>query len=58
MVGSGPTGQTVTLKLNLIPGEPAAKHTYVVEIAATDVTGQHAYFAPAGTLRVTERAHN
>jgi uncharacterized delta-60 repeat protein len=52
VVGSGPTGQTVTLKLALSFKPRAAGRTFVVEVRATDDHGGQDEFTKAGTLSV------
>jgi CSLREA domain-containing protein len=54
VLGSGPSGQTVTLTIPLILNHQFAGHTFAVEVAATDDNGQRADFAPAGTLTVLD----
>lgn len=53
VVGSGPTGPSVTLNLSLSFKPSAAGRTFVVEVAASDDLGNHDDFAQAGTLTVT-----
>jgi CSLREA domain-containing protein len=55
VVGSGPTGQSVTLTIPLTLNAQFAGHTFIVETAATDDSGQQAGFAPTGTLQVSDR---
>lgn len=52
VTGSGPTGRSVTLKLNIAFAAKAAGHTYPVELAATDDFGQRDDFRLAGTVQV------
>jgi hypothetical protein len=51
VVGSGPTGQSVTLHLSL-EFHAAAGHSYVVELAATDDLGQSDEFVEASSVLV------
>ena len=51
VIGSGPTGQSVTLHLPL-EFLGAAGHSYLVELAATDDLGQSDDFAEASTVLV------
>jgi hypothetical protein len=53
VVGSGPTGPSVTLNLSLSFKPMAAGRTFIVEVAATDDLGTQDGFAQAGTLTVT-----
>ncbi len=53
VVGSGPTGPSVTLNLSLSFKPQAARRTFVVEVAASDDLGNHDDFVQAGTLTVT-----
>jgi hypothetical protein len=55
VVGSGPTGHsvTLTLRLRLAPQTPAGD--YHVELLATDDHGNAQGFDPAGVLRVVPR---
>jgi hypothetical protein len=50
--GSGPTGPSVTLTLDVSFKPPAAGRTYLVEVLATDSAG-HEQIEAAGTLTVT-----
>ena len=52
VVGSGPTGQSVTLHLSLEFLGEAAGHRYRVELAATDDLGRVDDFAEATTVHV------
>jgi photosystem II stability/assembly factor-like uncharacterized protein len=52
VVGSGPTGPSVTLNLALSFKPSAAGRTFLVEVAATDDTGNADNFAAAGTVTV------
>lgn len=52
VVGSGPTGQSVTLNLSLSFKPQAVGARYVVEVAATDDEGNQGSFEPAGMLTV------
>lgn len=52
VIGSGPTGQVVTLKLALSLREKTAGHHYRVELAATDDFGNQDPFVRASTLHV------
>jgi len=54
VVGSGPTGQSVTLTIPLILNHQFADHTFALEVAATDDNGLRADFEPAGTLTVLD----
>ena len=56
VIGSGPTGQRVTLKLGLKMLGKSADHKYRVELAAADDFGNVDAFVGASTLRVDERA--
>ncbi|HYS16460.1 MAG TPA: Calx-beta domain-containing protein [Candidatus Binatia bacterium] len=53
VVGSGPTGQSVTLNLSLSFKPHAAGRNYIVEVAATDDLGNRDDFVRTGTLTVT-----
>jgi hypothetical protein len=55
VVGSGPTGPSVTLHLTLSFNAPAAGRDCVVEVTAVDDFGNHDDFATAGTLKITGR---
>ncbi len=52
VVGSGPTGQSVTLEFALSFTKKAAGHSYVVELAAADDFGNADRFVRAAELRV------
>jgi hypothetical protein len=52
VVGSGPTGPSVTLNLALSFKPSAAGQTFLVEVAATDDLGNQDNFAAAGTVTV------
>jgi hypothetical protein len=52
VVGSGPTGDSVTLELSLSFKPKAAGRTYPVEVRAVDDDGNEHDFEPAGTLTV------
>lgn len=52
VVGSGPTGPSVTLNLALGFKPKAAGRTYAVEVLAADDTGQAHGFELAGSLTV------
>ena len=52
VIGSGPTGQVVTLKLALSLRGKSAGHHYRVELAATDDFGNQDRFVQASTLHV------
>ena len=52
VVGSGPTGATVTLQLAVAFPEKAEGHGYEVELAAADDFGQQDGFRDAATVRV------
>ena len=52
VVGSGPTGPSVTLNLSLSLKPQTAGHTFLVEVSASDDLGNFDDFAPAGTLTV------
>jgi photosystem II stability/assembly factor-like uncharacterized protein len=52
VVGSGPTGPSVTLNLALSFKPSAAGRTFLVEVAATDDLGNQDNFAAAGTVTV------
>ena len=52
VVGSGPTGPSVTLNLLLSLKPQAAGRTFAVEVAASDDQGHADDFAQAGTLMV------
>ena len=56
VVGSGPTGQRVTLKLSLQLLERSAGHTYRVGLAAADDFGNEDPFVRAATLVVQDRS--
>ena len=58
VVGSGPTGQRVTLKLSLQMLERSAGHTYRVGLAAADDFGNEDPFVRAATLVVQDRSPN
>jgi len=47
VVGSGPTGPSVTLNLSLSFKPQTAGRTFTVEVAATDDLGNQDGFAPA-----------
>jgi hypothetical protein len=53
VLGSGPTGPSVALRLSLSFKPRAAGRTFLVEVAATGDLGQQDAFAPAGFLTVT-----
>ncbi len=53
VVGSGPTGPTVTLNLSLSFNPLAAGRTFLVEVTASDDLGNEDDFSLAGTLTVT-----
>jgi hypothetical protein len=53
VVGSGPTGPSVTLNLPLTFSTQAAGHAYTVEVSASDDQDQESDFTQAGTLIVT-----
>jgi len=55
VVGSGPTGPSVTLNLGLSFKPQAAGHDYLVEVAGGNDLGDTSDFAQAGTLTVTSR---
>jgi hypothetical protein len=50
--GSGPTGQSVTLKVALSFKPQAAGETYTLDAGATDDDGRHDDFKHAGTLKI------
>ena len=52
VVGSGPSGPSVTLTLDLGLKANAKGHTFQVEVAAADDLGHQDPFTPAGTLTV------
>lgn len=52
VVGSGPTGQSVTLNLAISFGEEAAGHSYRIELAASDDFGNHDNFVQASSVGV------
>ena len=52
VVGSGPTGTTVTLNLSVAFYKKAANHLYDVELAATDDFSHRDDFTDATTIRV------
>ncbi len=52
VIGSGPTGQSVTLRLPLSFKPKATGGTYQIEVAATDDLGNTQDFERAGTVRV------
>jgi hypothetical protein len=52
VVGSGPTGRSVTLTLDLVLKQGAGGHTFKVEVAGADDLGDQAALAQAGTLVV------
>jgi hypothetical protein len=52
VVGSGPTGPSVTLNLALKFKPRSAAGSYTVEVAALDDAGHQSEFRPAGTLTV------
>ena len=52
VVGSGPTGTTVTLQLAVAFTEKAEGHVYDVELAASDDFGQQDDFRDAATVRI------
>ena len=54
VVGTGPTGQTVTLKLALSFKPLAAGRTFMVDVRATDDHGTEDPFTHAGTLIVSQ----
>ena len=54
VVGSGPTGPNVTLKLPLSFKPSAAGRTFKVEVRASDDEGNEPDFEQAGTLSVTK----
>jgi hypothetical protein len=54
--GSGPTGPSVTLTLDVSFKPPAAGLSYLVEVLATDDAG-HEQIQPAGTLTVVPPSH-
>jgi hypothetical protein len=53
VVGSGPTGPSVTLNLSLSFKPQAAGRTFIAEVAASDDFGHQDGFTPAGALTVT-----
>jgi hypothetical protein len=55
VVGSGPTGPSVTLHIPLSFKPLAAGRTFVVEVAASDDDGNEDPFVQVGTLTVTWR---
>jgi hypothetical protein len=55
VVGSGPTGPSVTLNLSLEFKPHAEGKTFVVEAAGTDDFGNEDTFSPAGSVGVTPR---
>lgn len=55
LIGSGPSGQSVTLKLSIGFRRQAAERTLQVEVQAIDDQGVVQEFAPAGTIQVQER---
>ena len=54
VVGSGPTGPNVTLKLPLSFKPSAAGRTFKVEVRASDDEGNEPDFEQAGTLSITQ----
>jgi hypothetical protein len=53
VVGSGPTGPSVTLNLSLDFKRRVAGHTFLVEVAATNDQGDRDDFVEAGSFTVT-----
>ena len=53
--GSGPTGQSVTLRLSLSFKPQAAGRTFKVEVAAVNDLGQGSGFMEAGSLKVQRK---
>jgi hypothetical protein len=58
VLGSGPTGQSVTLNLAISFGEKAAGHSYRIELAASDDFGNDDNFVQASTVRVEKPARH
>src|SRR6185295_6009854 len=55
VVGSGPTGRSVTLNLSLSFKPPSGGHTFLVEVAASDDLGNESPFEQADMLTVTSK---
>jgi hypothetical protein len=53
VVGSGPTGPSVTLNLSLGFKPQAAGKTFLVEVGASNDAGEEDTFTPAGSLTVS-----
>jgi len=57
VVGSGPDGRSVTLKLAVSFKRSAADHTFTVELASNDDLGGQDDFFPAGSVTVQPDEH-